>query len=48
MLHCTYGCNSICFLRDSESDWLCRSVEHALLTYYDITLREGLVIITPR
>lgn len=48
MLACTYGCNDIYSLGNSQSGWLCHGMEHALSAYYDITHGEGLAIITPR
>ena len=48
MLCCTYGCNGILALGNSESGWPCHAIEHALSAYYDITHGEGLAIITPR
>lgn len=48
MLACTYGCNGILALGNSESGWPCHGIEHALSAYYDITHGEGLAIITPR
>ncbi len=48
MLACTYGCNGILALGNSESGWPCHGMEHALSAYYDITHGEGLAIITPR
>ena len=48
MLVCTYGCNGIYCLGNSESGWPCHGMEHALSAYYDITHGEGLAIITPR
>ena len=48
MLTCTYGCNGIYALGNSESGWPCHGMEHALSAYYDITHGEGLAIITPR
>lgn len=48
MLDCTYGCNGILALGNSESGWPCHGMEHALSAYYDITHGEGLAIITPR
>lgn len=48
MLCCTYGCNGILALGNSESGWPCHGIEHALSGYYDITHGEGLAIITPR
>ena len=48
MLCCTYGCNGIYSLGNSESGWPCHGMEHALSAYYDITHGEGLAIITPR
>ena len=48
MLCCTYGCNGILALGNSESGWPCHGIEHALSAYYDITHGEGLAIITPR
>ena len=48
MLCCTYGCNGILSLGNSESGWPCHGIEHALSAYYDITHGEGLAIITPR
>lgn len=48
MLDCTYGCNGIYSLGNSESGWPCHGIEHALSAYYDITHGEGLAIITPR
>lgn len=48
MLCCTYGCNGILSLGNSESGWPCHAIEHALSAYYDITHGEGLAIITPR
>lgn len=48
MLDCTYGCNGILSLGNSESGWPCHAIEHALSAYYDITHGEGLAIITPR
>lgn len=48
MLDCTYGCNGIYSLGNSQSLWPCHGMEHALSAYYDITHGEGLAIITPR
>ena len=48
MLCCTYGCNGILALGNSESGWPCHGIEHALSAYYDITHGEGLAIITSR
>ena len=48
MLTCTYGCNGIYALGNSESGWPCHGMEHALSAYYDITHGEGLAIITPK
>lgn len=48
MLACTYGCNGIYSLGNSQSGWPCHGMEHALSAYYDITHGEGLAIITPR
>ena len=48
MLTCTYGCNGIYSLGNSQSGWPCHGIEHALSAYYDITHGEGLAIITPR
>lgn len=48
MLACTYGCNDIYSLGNSQSGWPCHGMEHALSAYYDITHGEGLAIITPR
>lgn len=48
MLACTYGCNGIYSLGNSESGWPCHAIEHALSAYYDITHGVGLAIITPR
>lgn len=48
MLACTYGCNGILALGNSNSGWPCHGIEHALSAYYDITHGEGLAIITPR
>ena len=48
MLVCTYGCNGIYSLGNSQSGWPCHGMEHALSAYYDITHGEGLAIITPR
>lgn len=48
MLACTYGCNGIYALGNSQSGWPCHGMEHALSAYYDITHGEGLAIITPR
>lgn len=48
MLCCTYGCNGILALGNSQSGWPCHGIEHALSAYYDITHGEGLAIITPR
>ena len=48
MLDCTYGCNGIYALGNSQSGWPCHGMEHALSAYYDITHGEGLAIITPR
>jgi hypothetical protein len=48
MLCCTYGCNGILALGNSQSGWPCHAIEHALSAYYDITHGEGLAIITPR
>ena len=48
MLACTYGCNRIYSLGNSQSGWPCHGMEHALSAYYDITHGEGLAIITPR
>lgn len=48
MLACTYGCNGIYCLGNSETGWPCHGMEHALSAYYDITHGEGLAIITPR
>lgn len=47
MLACTYGCNGILALGNSQSGWPCHAMEHALSAYYDITHGEGLAIITP-
>ena len=48
MLTCTYGCNGIYALGNSQTGWPCHGMEHALSAYYDITHGEGLAIITPR
>ncbi len=48
MLDCTYGCNGILALGNSESGWPLHAIEHALSAYYDITHGEGLAVITPR
>ena len=48
MLDCTYGCNGIYSLGNSQSGWPCHGMEHALSAYYDITHGEGLAIITSR
>lgn len=48
MLACSYGCNGILALGNSESGWPCHGIEHALSAYYDITHGEGLAIITTR
>ena len=48
MLVCTYGCNGIYSLGNSQSGWPCHGMEHALSAYYDITHGEGLAMITPR
>lgn len=48
MLVCTYGCNDIYSLGNSQSGWSCHGMEHALSAYYDITHGEGLAIITSR
>ena len=48
MLCCTYGCNGILALGNSQSGWPCHGIEHALSAYYDITHGVGLAIITPR
>lgn len=48
MLDCTYGCNGILALGNSQSGWPCHGMEHALSAYFDITHGEGLAIITPR
>lgn len=48
MLVCTYGCNDIYSLGNSQSGWPCHGMEHALSAYYDITHGEGLAIIAPR
>ncbi len=48
MLCCTYGCNDILSLGNSEGGWPCHLIEHALSAYYDITHGVGLAIITPR
>ena len=48
MLACTYGCNGIYSLGNSDTGWPCHGMEHALSAYYDITHGEGLAIITPR
>ena len=48
MLTCTYGCNGIYSLGNSQTGWPCHGMEHALSAYYDITHGEGLAIITPR
>ena len=48
MLCCTYGCNGILALGNSDSGWPCHGMEHALSAYYDITHGEGLAILTPR
>lgn len=48
MLDCSYGCNGILSLGNSESAWPCHGIEHALSAYFDITHGEGLAIITPR
>lgn len=47
-LSCTYGCNGILALGNSESGWPCHGMEHALSAYYDITHGVGLAILTPR
>ena len=47
-LDCTYGCNGIYSLGNSQTGWPCHGMEHALSAYYDITHGEGLAIITPR
>jgi alcohol dehydrogenase YqhD (iron-dependent ADH family) len=47
MLTCTYGCNGIYSLGNSQSGWPLHGMEHALSAYYDITHGEGLAIITP-
>lgn len=48
MLCCTYGCNDILSLGNSDSGWPCHCIEHALSAYYDITHGVGLAIVTPR
>lgn len=48
MLDCTYGCNGILSLGNSDSGWPCHAMEHALSAYYDITHGVGLAILTPR
>ena len=48
MLDCTYGCNGIYSLGNSESGWPMHCIEHTLSAYYDITHGVGLAIITPR
>lgn len=48
MQACTYGCNGIYALGNSDSLWPCHGIEHALSAYYDITHGEGLAILTPR
>ena len=48
MLACTYGCNGIYSLGNSQTGWPLHGMEHALSAYYDITHGEGLAIITPR
>lgn len=48
MLDCSYGCNGILALGNSDSCWPCHGIEHALSAYFDITHGEGLAIITPR
>ncbi|MBP3275222.1 iron-containing alcohol dehydrogenase [Kandleria sp.] len=48
MLTCTYGCNGIYSLGNSQSGWPLHGMEHVLSAYYDITHGEGLAIITPR
>ncbi len=48
MLDCTYGCNGILALGNSDSGWPMHAIEHALSAYYDITHGIGLAIITPR
>jgi alcohol dehydrogenase YqhD (iron-dependent ADH family) len=48
MLCCTYGCNDILSLGNSDGGWPCHIIEHALSAYYDITHGVGLAIITPR
>lgn len=48
MLCCTYGCNDILSLGNSDGGWPCHCIEHALSAYYDITHGVGLAIITPR
>ena len=48
MLCCTYGCNDILSLGNSDSGWPCHCIEHALSAYYDVTHGVGLAIITPR
>ncbi len=48
MLTCTYGCNGIYSLGNSQTGWPLHGMEHALSAYYDITHGEGLAIITPR
>ncbi len=48
MLCCTYACNNIFSLGNSQSGWPMHAIEHALSAYYDITHGIGLAIITPR
>ena len=48
MLDCTFGCNGIYSLGNSQSGWPMHAIEHALSGYYDITHGEGLAIIAPR
>lgn len=45
---CSYGCNGIYSLGNSQSGWPCHALEHVLSGFYDIIHGEGLAIITPK
>jgi len=42
MLCCTYGCNDILSLGNTDGGWPCHLIEHALSAYYDITHGDNL------
>ena len=48
MLCCTYGCNDILSLGNSDGGWPCHGIEEILNAYYNTTHGVGLAIIMPR